>query len=50
MSEDWGRPARDDFQDWRESVDRDWIRRERLERLDEQAAKDEPAEDREDER
>jgi hypothetical protein len=42
--DDYGRPARDDYQDWSDSVERDWIRRERLERLDEQAAKDEPQE------
>lgn len=46
--DDYSRPARDDYQDWQESVDRDWITRERLERLDEQAAKDEPAEDQDD--
>lgn len=47
--DDWGRPARDDYRDWRDSVDREWERRERFERLDEQAAKDEPPEDQDDE-
>lgn len=46
--DDWSRPARDDYRDWQDSVDRDWATRERFDRLDEQWAKggeaDPPAE------
>lgn len=36
---DWDRPARDDYEDWKESVDRDWARVERFEREDELSEK-----------
>jgi hypothetical protein len=42
---DYGRPVRDDYEDWRDSVERDWERQERLDRVDEKAAKDEPVEE-----
>jgi hypothetical protein len=42
---DWTQPARDYDQDWQDSVDRDWERQERLDRVDEKAAKDEPVEE-----
>lgn len=32
----YDRPGRDDYRDWRDSVDREWERREHFERLDEQ--------------
>ena len=34
MSRDFSRPVRDDFHDWRLSVEREWENRERLERID----------------
>ena len=37
--DDWDRPARDDYRDWQDSVDRDWETRERFDRLDEAWAK-----------
>ena len=43
--DDWSRPARDDVEDWRESVDAAWERNELLEAADEKAAKDEPPEE-----
>ena len=50
-ADDWGRPVRDDYQDWQASVDRAWQRRERLGRLDERWVKDgEPVEEDESER
>lgn len=33
--DDFSQPARDDFDDWRSSVERDWETQERLERVDE---------------
>ncbi len=45
--DDWSRPARDDVEDWRESVDAAWERNERLEAADEHVAKDEPLEEEE---
>ena len=43
--DDYSQPARDEYQDWQDTVDRDWIIRERLDRLDEQHEKDEPPDD-----
>ena len=48
--DDWSRPARDDVEDWRESVDAAWERLERLNEADEHAAKDEPVDDEEGEK
>lgn len=31
MSDDFSRPVRDDFEDWRSSVEREWEKWERLE-------------------
>lgn len=35
MSDDFSRPVRDDFEDWRSSVDREWERWDRLRAVDE---------------
>lgn len=35
MSDDYSRPARDDYEDWGRSVERDWDRKLRFEREDE---------------
>ena len=42
---DYSQPARDDFDDWRVSVEREWERWDSLRALDERAAKDEPVEE-----
>lgn len=35
MSDDFSRPMRDDFEDWRSSVDREWEKWDRLRAVDE---------------
>ena len=49
-ADDWGRPVRDDFDDWRASVDREWERWDRLRAVDERHVKDEPVEEQEGEK
>ena len=48
-SDDWGHPARDDFDDWRSSVDREWEKWDRLRAVDEARERGDDELDKEDE-
>ena len=48
-SDDWARPARDDFDDWRASVDREWEKWDRLRAVDEARERGDDELDKEDE-
>lgn len=48
-ADDWGRPARDDFDDWRSSVEREWEKWDRLRAVDEARERGDDELDKEDE-
>lgn len=49
MSDDFSRPMRDDFEDWRSSVDREWEKWDRLRAVDEARERGDDEADKEEE-